>query len=267
MRLSYVLSLQKTSFEAVGQGDWRNYVPVIGAIGFDGVEFAIKDPEQVDLAELDLVLKRSSLQLVAIGTGQAYCDYGLSLASDDISIQRQTITLLEKQIELAGHFNALVIIGLIRGKLKEQKVREKALENFKQGMIEIDACAQHSGVVLTIEPLNRYEADLLNTAGEAMDFIQAAGLKNTGVLLDTFHMNIEEANWEQTIKTTGKYIKHVHIADSNRWYPGSGHIDFRELMLIFSEAGYDGFFSGEMMPLPDLERSIQEYYDYMRSLG
>ena len=82
---------------------------------------------------------------------------------------------------------------------------------------------------MVIEPLNRYEINFLNTIKEALEFLSSLGDDNIGILADSFHMNIEEANFYQSIIETGDRLWHFHIADSNRWAPGFGHIDFESI--------------------------------------
>lgn len=266
MQLSFTISMQETGFESVGQGDWKAIMQYTQQVGFEGVELAIRDPAKVDTSELREVLSRTGLRLVAIGTGQAYYDHGFSLIADDEHVRLKTVQVLENHIELARHFGAMVIIGLIRGKLKEQRDQRKAYSYFEENMIKIDSYAQQLGVDLVIEPLNRYETDYLNTVEQTVNLMEANGLKHTGILLDTFHMNIEEPKWDQSIHVAAKYLKHVHIADSNRMCPGRGHIKFEEIVSMIKEIGYESFFSGEMLPVPDLKTAIRGYYNYMRNL-
>ena len=199
MRLSYAVSLQKTGFESVGQGDWQTTAQYMGQVGFDGIELAIKDPLKVNMTDLEEVLSQTGLRIAAIGTGQAYFDDGFSLIADDLQVRSGTVTLLKNHIDLAEKFGALVIIGLIRGKLKEQCDRDKAYSCFVENMIELDDYALQKGVDMAVEPVNRYEADYLNTVADTVDLIEANKLKHTGILLDTFHMNIEEAVWQRSV--------------------------------------------------------------------
>ena len=82
------------------------------------------------------------------------------------------------------------------------------------------------GIRLALEPINRYETTLINNAAQGLELIERVGADNFGLLLDTFHMNIEEPSIEDSIRQTGDRIFHFHVADSNRWYPGAGHLDF-----------------------------------------
>jgi sugar phosphate isomerase/epimerase len=111
---------------------------------------------------------------------------------------------------------------------------------------------------MALEPLNRYETDLIHTVGEGLDLIHTIGSPNLGLLLDTFHMNIEEAGIEDSIIKAGDKIFHFHVADSNRWYPGGGHLDFKSILNALDRTDYKGWVSGEFMPLPDANTSAQQ---------
>lgn len=264
--LSYAVSMQQTGFESVGYGDWRNIGNRMSELGFEGIELAIRNPFEVDLDLLRNFLLERGLLLSAVGTGQAYFDEGLSLSSPDAAKREKAILYLKKHIEIASQFGAVVIIGLIRGRLAEHGDPEEALKLFSRHLAEIDTHARDCGVELAIEPINRYETDLLNTAKEATRHIVENNLQQTGILLDTFHMNIEESSWENSILSAGEYLKHIHFADSNRLYPGAGHIDFPNIVNLLNRAAYHGFISGEMLPKPDLNTSITKFYEYMREI-
>jgi len=123
------------------------------------------------------------------------------------------------------------------------------------------------GVRLALEPLNRYETTLINTAAEGLALIEEVGAPNLGLLLDTFHMNIEEPSIEGSIQACGQHILHFHVADSNRWAPGAGHLDFGSILAALRATGYDGWISGEFMPVPDAATASQAAMAHLRALG
>ncbi len=114
--------------------------------------------------------------------------------------------------------------------------------------------------------MNRYETDLVHTAAAGLELIERVGADNFGLLLDTFHMNIEEADIGESIRACSDRIFHFHVADSNRWYPGAGHLDFASILDELEETGYDGFVSGEFMPLPDADTAAENGIGYLRNL-
>jgi sugar phosphate isomerase/epimerase len=97
--------------------------------------------------------------------------------------------------------------------------------------------------------------------------IERVGSDNFGLLLDTFHMNIEEPVIEASIRRCGKHIFHFHVADSNRWYPGAGHLNFRAMLEALFSTGYGGWVSGEFLPRPDAETAAQKSIMYLRQIS
>ena len=79
-------------------------------------------------------------------------------------------------------------------------------------------------------------------------------------------MNIEDAVIEESIRACGDRIFHFHVADSNRWYPGAGHLDFGSILEALFDTGYQGFVSGEFMPLPDADTAAERSIAYLRAL-
>jgi len=124
-----------------------------------------------------------------------------------------------------------------------------------------DTCAQ-TGTMVLLEPLNRYEDHMLNTLDAAARVIDAGGLKHTLITADFFHMNIEEADIAAGIRKYGSKIGHVHIADSHRCQPGSGHIDFMPGFKALHETGFDGTMAFECRVLGDDQEGA-----YARSVG
>ena len=128
------------------------------------------------------------------------------------------------------------------------------------------AVAATEGVRFALEPLNRYETDLIHSVEDGLDLIRRVGAENFGLLLDTFHMNIEEPSIEDSIRACGERVFHFHVADSNRWPPSAGHLDFRSILAALRETGYDGYVSGEFMPVPDAEAGAQRAIEHLRSV-
>jgi sugar phosphate isomerase/epimerase len=135
-----------------------------------------------------------------------------------------------------------------------------------EALQECVAAAAKEGGRFALEPLNRYETDLIHTVADGLDLIERVGADNLGLLLDTFHMNIEEPVIEDSIRAAGDHIFHFHVADSNRWYPGAGHLDFKSILDTLFATGYQGYVSGEFMPLPDADTSAERSIAYLRQL-
>ena len=131
---------------------------------------------------------------------------------------------------------------------------------------ECCAAAAEHGVRLALEPINRYETTLINSIPQGLRLVEAVGAANMGLLADTFHMNIEEQSIEGSIRQAGDRIFHFHVADSNRWRPGAGHLDFAAILHALFAAGYGGFVSGEFLPIPDADTAARQGIAHLRSL-
>jgi len=267
MKLAIVLSTHAAQFQAVAfKGDFESNIAKIASYGYQGVELAIRDPKLVEPDELEAVVKKHRLVVPAIGTGQAWGEEGLSFSSDDPEIRRAAIGRVKSHIPLAARFDAAVILGLIRGITPEGQTHERSMELLVEALQECSAAAEPQGVRYALEPLNRYETDLIHTVADGLDLIERVGADNFGLLLDTFHMNIEEPSIEESIRICGDRIFHFHVADSNRWYPGAGHLDFGSILDTLIDTGYEGWVSGEFMPIPDADTGAQRAITQLEAL-
>jgi sugar phosphate isomerase/epimerase len=108
-----------------------------------------------------------------------------------------------------------------------------------EGVREVAKHAAKHGIRIGLEPLNRFETNFLNRHDQAIKLMQDANESNLGVCLDAFHINIEEADPYQAIRTTGKYLVDFHVADNNRFPPGQGNLDWGTLISTLKQSGYD----------------------------
>ena len=267
MKLSIVLSTHASQFEAVAyKGNLEANVSKIANWGYDGVELAIRDPNLVDGDELKRIVTAYGLKVPAIGTGQAWGEERLSFTSSDPDVRSAALERIKCHISLAARLNAIVIIGLIRGITPSGQSHAQSMKYLVVNLQESAHMAAVEGVRFAIEPLNRYETDLIHTVAEGLSLLKQVGADNIGLLLDTFHMNIEEPGIEESIRLGGDRIFHFHVADSNRWHPGAGHLNFRSILTTLQATGYQGWISGEFMPLPDASTAAQNFIGFLRKI-
>jgi sugar phosphate isomerase/epimerase len=267
MKLSVVLSTHAAAFQAVAfKGNFEANVARIAGWGYDGVELAVRDPAMVDAGELARVVSSHGLVVPAIGTGQAWGEEGLSFTSDDEAVRAAAIARIASHVPLADRLGAIVILGLIRGVTPEGQTHERSMEYLVEAVSECTAAAAGTVVRFALEPMNRYETDLIHNAGQGLDLVERVASERFGLLLDTFHMNIEEASIEDAIRVVGDRVFHFHVADSNRWHPGAGHLDFGAILEVLEGTGYQGFVSGEFMPLPDADAAAERGIAHLKSV-
>ena len=252
MKYSMCLSTNPAKFDAVPfKGDFEVNVKKIAELGFDGIELAIRDPEIIDKEGILGILNDAGMGVPAIGTGQAWGEEGLSFTDPNPEVRKKAIARVLSHIDFAVSSGGTIIIGLLRGILRSEVSIEKAVSWMSHAFKVCCDEAGKEGVKIAFEPINRYETTLLNSVEEGLEFIAGIGANNLGMLLDTYHMNIEEPSIEKSIILAGDKMFHFHYADSNRLYPGGGHIDFKSILKTIKEIGYKGFLSGEHRPDPD----------------
>lgn len=265
MKLSVVLSTHAARFEAVAfKGDFEANIAKIAAWGYDGVELAIRDPDLVNVDDLCSLVSTYGLKVPAIGTGQAWGEEGLSFTSSQAAVRSAAVQRIKRHIALARRLDAVIILGLIRGITPQGQTHNQSMRYLVESLQECAGAAAAQGVRFALEPLNRYETDLIHTVTEGLDLIKQVEASNIGLLLDTFHMNIEEPVIEDSIRLCGHHIFHFHVADSNRCYPGAGHLDFKSILTALYATGYQGYVSGEFMPKPDADTSARQAIAYLR---
>lgn len=267
MKLAYVVSAAPTRFAAVASGeDLEVATEELARLGFEGVELAIRDPAAVEAGRVATVVDRWGLRVPALGTGQAYVDEGLALSSPDAGVRDRAVDRLLAHVELAAPLGALVIVGLIHGPIPAGWDRARAASQVRRGLARVARAARARGLRVVLEPINRYETNWLNTVEEVLEFLEELGEDNVGVLPDTFHMNIEEADPQAALWRARDRLWHVHVADSNRRAPGSGHLDFRAVLGTLRELGYTGFVSAEVLPLPSWREAAAQTARTVRPL-
>lgn len=160
-------------------------------------------------------------------------------------------------IRFGSETGAVVIIGLMKGQKKDCGDPVKYDAYFRAGM---EACikeAEQLGVLLAFEVIDRFESDWLNTVDEGLKLLDSFGSDALSLHLDTFHMNIEEPDCAESIRKAGKRIGHVHVADSDRWYPGHAHYDFDSTFSALKEVGYERAVALESFLYPDPETAAK----------
>lgn len=248
-----------------GEDEWC--FKQIREIGYDGVELHIHDSAHLDRGQLQQQLSRHQLLLTSIGTGTAYGKDKIFLASTDREIRSQAIERLKgHMITAADYPHAVVIIGLIKGKVEDCGTPEQYERILLASLQECAEFAERNGVYLGLEVMNHYESDYLNQIGQGLELLDRVGSSHVQLHIDTYHMNIEERNIAAAIRQAKGRICHVHVADSDRWYVGHGHYDFAETVNVLTEIGYPYALCVESLGHPDMRTSGRESYRNMIKL-
>jgi sugar phosphate isomerase/epimerase len=233
--------------------------------GAQGLELMTTEPLKLDWKEMRTLLASNGLEVCAIASGANVFALGLTLLNADPAKASLAKRRLGEMIDLAEALQApIVTIGGFRGRLST------SLENGKAYLVDVlreaSDYAEKKSVHLALEPLNRYENELVNNAAQGLEFLREVGHPALGLLLDTFHVNIEESSWTEPFRMlmeAGK-LWHVHLGDNNRLSPGRGMIDFRAIVRNLQAIGYAGYLSAELLAKPDPDSAARETLEYMK---
>lgn len=221
------------------------HFPLLGPIrehGFDGVELPLLAPQGYPAAAVRRALEAHGLEATICAV------VPLSLADPDTGTRRKAIEHVQTTIAVSAETGAKLIagplyspVGYLPGRRRTEEEWKLLLDSYAQFTPALDAY----GVDIGIEPLNRFETYFLNTVADGVALCEAIGHPRVGLLVDTFHSNIEEKRLGDAYRTAGRHLKHVHTCENDRGIPGSGHIEWPEVFAALRESGYDGWLTIE----------------------
>lgn len=233
--------------------------------GYHGVELALRDPALLDGAQIKHWLEHYRLEMIGLCTGEIFGSDGLGLVGESAEVMRAAEARMRGVIDLAAEFGpgTLVNIGRVRGALRPGHAlatRASAVAVFRR----LAEYAAPSGVRLALEPINHYEVNYILSTADGVEIAAEVNHPNFGLMLDTYHMNIEDQNLHASLRGARRYCGHVHVSDNNRRWPGNAHIDFPALLATLHDLGYTGYLSAEILPWPDRETAGRETVKYLK---
>ncbi|WP_298708277.1 sugar phosphate isomerase/epimerase [Chitinophaga sp.] len=215
-------------------------------MGFGAVEIPVEYPELIDAGAVRRALEETGLKAIVCGAFGPARD----LTHPDAAIRAGSTAYMRQCLELCAAWNAPVFAGPMYsavGKARQlpEAERKAEWELAVKGLREVCAIAEQQGVRLAIEPLNRFESDLVNTAADARRMAEELDHPSAGVGLDSFHMSIEEKDPGEAIRTAGDWLVHVQVSENHRGIPGTGQTPWNSLRDAIREVGYKGVVSIE----------------------
>lgn len=240
------------------QGSLEKSFSTLSQLGYDGVELMTLNPGKLDWENVKNTATEYGLKIALVCTGEIFGQLGISFTDPESNVRKEAISRVYEIIDFAGYLGANINIGRVRGQYKEniskKQTEEWALEAFQM----ISAYAAPKNVQIALETVTIMQTNFINTLEEAKQMVENVNMKNFRLMMDVFHMNIEEPNLLKAICDYSPYNIHVHLADNNRRYPGACGLDFAKIINTFKEVGYDGFFCTEIFQLPDQETAARE---------
>lgn len=219
--------------------------------GFDVCEFPLLTLDQMPLNQLRKILDDNEMK--------ASCSIGLNQSQDvtspDSQMRKQGIQFLRKCLEAAQKLGSPVLVGVTYapwGYFPTDNLLERK-KNSISAMQEVSHIAQDLGITLCLEVVNRFEGYLINTVEQGLGFLDEINSSAVKLHLDTFHMNIEEDNIANAIRSAGSNLGHIHCVANNRKAPGRGHLEWDSIFLALKNIQYEGFVVAEVFVNPEGE--------------
>lgn len=244
---------------------FEDFLENISQLGYSGIELAIRKAGDIDATQLSRQLEMYNLTVSAISTGQVFAETGLSFTDSDRENRKKLFAIFKKIIDLAEQFGNKVNIGRVRGFLNE-KNRILSFNYFAEAIGELCSYAADKKVDILLEPVNRYELNFINNLDQAMEIISKLQIPNLFLMPDLFHMNIEDADIEQSLEKNSDKIRYIHFADSNRQAPGFGHLDFKKTINCLKKINYKGWITLEIFPEPDAKTAAKQSIDFLKNI-
>jgi D-psicose/D-tagatose/L-ribulose 3-epimerase len=220
--------------------------------GFDGIELFLSPDEPASPRTVRRMLGDADLEV----TTCSVLPRTANLVSPNAAVRANGVKFLKQCLDRTAELGARVICGPLYAGLGVMTGARRTEEEWEHAVSGLQAAASHAktlGITMCLEPLNRFETYFLNTQADAAKLVKDIGAANVRIHFDTFHANIEEKNPNASLLAIRKVLGHVHISENDRGIPGTGHTDWRGLLSVLKQIGYDGWLTIESFAKPEPE--------------
>jgi D-psicose/D-tagatose/L-ribulose 3-epimerase len=208
-------------------------------LGLDYVEIPLMEPDAVDAAAIRAAAAQADIGIV---TSIAVTDHA-DPSSEDERIRAAATTLLNRCVDLTAEMGSILFSGVIYSAIGRRLDRSPDEGDYARSAAVLKDVARRAaahGITIAIEPVNRYETFLVNTAAQALELVRMIDEPNVAVHLDTFHMNIEEDDFHDAVASVTGELAHFHLVESHMGMLGHGTVDWDGVFRALAEADYRG---------------------------
>lgn len=249
------------------QGPLEKSFGDLAALGYDGVELMTLNPGELDWEEVKKTAQKNGLSVVLVCTGEIFGQLGLSYTNPGEAIRREAVRRTKEIIDFASYLGADINIGRIRGQYCGELAREETERLAAEAFRELADYAAPKHVRIALETVTIMQTNFINTLAEGAAMVDRVDRPNFRLMMDIFHLNLEEKDLYEAIRTYSPYNIHVHLADNNRRYPGHCGLDFEKIFRTFKECGYDGNFCTEIFQIPSMEEAAKGAIEHLRPIA
>jgi sugar phosphate isomerase/epimerase len=240
MKISYVLPDPSTYRE------WSEFdgdLACLKRAGYDAVELQIADPALFDEDRVRRSLQAVDYAMCAFQTGSTYASRGNCLCTADETVRRRTIDLLKSFVDLASRWKAVIVFGSLQGRLRDEPDRHAGETRIREALRGVGQYAVERRATIAFEPVNHGEVGFHNTIAEAAALVRSLNLPSVRLMIDTFHINIEEKDVLAPLTGIRDILAHVHLSETNRDVLGTGHWPTAGFLDRLAEIGFAGYCS------------------------
>lgn len=266
MKTSVSLSVfeAKPGMPVLFSGGNEHNIAEISALGYDGVDLFVKDPHDEQTRSTLRLLKKHNLGIGVIMPA-ALAGEGLFLGDESADVREECVRRINDIVCLASEAGAMVSLGLVRGSKKNDETEEEFYSRYVNSCELLLENSEKRCVPLVIEPINRYEINTINSARQALDFIKKYRLP-LYLMLDTFHMNIEDVSIDALLAEAMPLTRHIHFLDSNRLAPSMGNLNMQNYYRLLKALGYGGYLCLEALPKPTPAICARRGADFFKTM-
>lgn len=240
MRFAYVLPDPRS------YTDWSEFEGDLACArqaGYDAVELQISDPADFDEEQVEKALQEVGYSMCAFQTGGTYYSRGNCLCTADDVVRQRTIRLVRSFVDLAARWGSVIVFGSLQGRLADEPDRRAGEARIIEGIRQAGGYAADKNVTIAFEPVNHLEVGWHNTIASVAGLIRRLDTPGVRMMIDTFHMNIEEKDMLEPLRHIVPILAHAHLSESNRDVLGAGHWDTAAFLRELRRLGYRGHVS------------------------
>lgn len=223
------------------RNEFEKTVQLIAELGYDAIELQLGDADEVQTGRLDALLEKTGLRLSSFQTGGSYAKSGFCYSTAEEKLRRGAVEKMLRFVDLAAHYQAIPVTGLMQGRLNDEPDEQKAYARICDCMRETSEKAKKLGVTVAIEPCNKMEVGFNNTVSRVRQTIREVDNEALRTMVDTYHANIEEKSVSGAIRECFPDMRHLHLSETNRGDFGTGHLDFPGVFETLLRLGYTGY--------------------------
>ncbi|WP_101876724.1 sugar phosphate isomerase/epimerase family protein [Lachnoclostridium edouardi] len=269
MKLSYQVAAPDVK-EGPGvtayQGDIERSFERLKETGYEGAELMVCNPKSFDWEKIRELSQKYKLEIPMICTGEVFGQDGLTFSDTDNKRRDEAILRAMAAVDLAQFLGAQINVGRLRGGYMFGQDDKECIARSVDGLSQVASYAGEKKVYMALEPVNPIASNFINTTQEGLEMLEIIKKPYCSLMLDSNHMFISDLNMFYSIRQAKGKFTYVHLADSNRLYPGNCKLDFSTFIQTLKETGYDGWVSVEVFQRPDQDTALEKSFEYLNRL-